>query len=344
LEDVVQGIEGLAAAVQRLSLARSLDEVKAVVRSAARHLTGADGATLALRDGDHVLYADEDAIAPLWKGQRYPLGECVSGWAIQHRAAVVVPDVDLDERVPRDRVRATFVRSMLVVPIRTLDPVGAIGNYWAVAHAPTSLESSLLQALADSTAVALENVRIREELEQVADRSAVVTAVNKQLEQEIEEHWKFAAEVYRQSVTDELTGLYNRRGFFKRAEQELAIARAAKKPGVCLFLDVDGLKDVNDAEGHDAGDRLLVDAADMLRTIFRDDDVLARIGGDEFAVFVPGFSDAGKVIERLRRHDDRVRLSIGACVFDPDQDQGLYELLGTADADMYDDKRARRTG
>jgi len=343
LDDVVHGIEGLASAVQRLSLARSLDEVQAVVRSAARHLTGADGATFVLRDGDQVFYADEDAIAPLWKGQRFPLGECVSGWAIQHRAAVVVPDIDLDDRVPRDAMRGTFVRSLMVVPIRTLDPVGAIGNYWAVRHEPTSLEVSLLQALADSTAVALENVRIREELEQVADRTAVVTAVNKQLEQEIEEHWKFAAEVYRQSVTDELTGLYNRRGFFKRAEQELAIARAAKKPGLCLFLDVDGLKDVNDADGHDAGDRLLVDAADMLRTIFRDDDVLARIGGDEFAVFVPGYSDADNVIARLRGQEDRVRLSIGAVVFDPDEEQGLYELLGAADADMYDDKRARKT-
>ena len=344
MDDVVHGIEGLAAAVQRLSLARSLDEVQAVVRSAARHLTGADGATFVLRDGDQVFYADEDAIAPLWKGQRFPLDQCVSGWAIEHHAAAVVPDIDLDDRVPLELYRATFVRSLLIVPIRTLDPVGAIGNYWAVPHEPTSLEVSLLQALADSTAVALENVRIREELEQVADRTAVVTAVNKQLEQEIEEHWKFAAEVYRQSVTDELTGLYNRRGFFKRAEQELAIARAAKKAGVCLFLDVDGLKDVNDADGHDAGDRLLVDAADMLRTIFRDDDVLARIGGDEFAVFVPGYSDADSVIARLRRHEDRVRLSIGAAVFDPDKDQGLYELLGAADADMYDDKRARKTG
>jgi diguanylate cyclase (GGDEF)-like protein len=344
LDNVVQGIEGLATAVQGLSLARSLDELQGVVCSSARRLTGADGATFVLRDGDQCFYADEDAIAPLWKGQRFPFSQCISGWAMEHHTPVVIPSTDVDDRVPQEHYRPTFVKSLAVVPIRALDPVGAIGNYWAVPREPTSLEMSLLQALADSTAVALENVRMREEMALVADQSAVVTAVNKQLEQEIEEHWKFAAEVYRQSVTDELTGLYNRRGFFKRAEQELALARAAHRPGVCLFLDVEGLKDLNDSAGHDAGDRLLVAAAEMLRTIFRDDDVLARIGGDEFAVFVPGFSDADKVIERLRRHEDRVRMSIGAAVFDPEEDKGLYQLLGAADADMYDDKRARKTG
>ncbi len=342
MSNVVQGIEGLAAAVQRLSLARSLEQVQTVVRSAARALTGADGATFILRDGDQCFYADEDAIAPLWKGQRFAVRDTVSGWAMEHHAPVMIPDVYLDDRVPQEIYRATFVRSLVIVPIRTLDPVGAIGNYWAVPHEPTSLEISLVQALADSTAVALENVRIRAELEQITDHTAEVTAVNRQLEQEIEEHWRFAAEVYRQSVTDELTGLYNRRGFLKRAEQELAVLRAADRSGLCLFLDVDGLKHLNDTVGHDAGDRLLVEAADLLRAVFRDDDVLARMGGDEFAVLVPGCADVDRVVARLRSHDEQVRLSIGTAVFDPKSDQGIFGLLGAADADMYDDKRARR--
>ena len=344
MQTEVQGIEGLAAAVQRLSLARSLQDVQTVVRESARSLTGADGATFVLRDGDQCFYVDEDAIAPLWKGQRFPLTSCVSGWAMHHRTSAVIPDIYVDDRVPHEAYHPTFVRSMVMVPIRTVDPVGAIGNYWAVPHTPSSLEISLLQALADSTAVALENIRIREEMEQVADRTAGLTAVNKQLEQEIEEHWRFAAEVYRQSVTDELTGLYNRRGFFKRAEQELAVVRAAGKHGLCLFLDLDGLKALNDSAGHDAGDQLLVEAADMLRRIFRTDDVLARIGGDEFAVFVPGYTDVANIVGRLRSNDGRVRMSVGSAVFDPVLPRGLYELLGAADADMYDDKRARRTG
>ena len=202
----------------------------------------------------------------------------------------------------------------------------------------------LLQILADAAALSLESIRMRDQLAAVADRTALVSEANAQLEQEIEEHWRFAAEVFHQSVTDELTGLYNRRGFVKRAEQALTVLRESERPGLCLFLDLDGLKAVNDTEGHDAGDQLLTDAAAVLQRLFRTDDVIARIGGDEFAVFVSGYADVDRVLERLRDQEGRVRFSVGTAVFDPGLPQGLYELLGAADADMYDDKRARRTG
>lgn len=202
----------------------------------------------------------------------------------------------------------------------------------------------LLQILADTAALALDSTRMREQLAAVADRTAEVAETKAQLEQEIEEHWRFAAQVFHQSVTDELTGLYNRRGFVKRAEQELAALRESDRPGLCLFLDLDGLKAVNDTEGHDAGDQLLVDAAAVLQRLFRADDVIARIGGDEFAVFVSGYADVDRVLERLRDQEGRVRFSVGTAVFDPGLPQSLYDLLGVADADMYDDKRARRTG
>jgi diguanylate cyclase (GGDEF)-like protein len=338
------GIEGLAKAVQELSLARRTEDVHEVARRASRALTGCDGATVALREGDTCFYADENAIAPLWKGRRVPLTSSISGWAMINAEAVVVPDIRSDARIVQDQFRSTFVSSLVVVPIRTLDPVGAIGNYWAQRHVPTSVEVSLLLALADATAVALENVSMRAQMEEVADRTAAVTEANRQLEQEIEEHWRFAAEVYRQSVTDELTGLYNRRGFFKRAEQELAALQEAGRPGLVLFLDVDGLKDLNDREGHDAGDRLLVRTADVLGTLFRDQDVIGRLGGDEFAVFVPGSDDVDRMVVRLRSRETEIRLSIGSATFDPRAPRGLYELLGAADSQMYDDKRARRAG
>jgi hypothetical protein len=155
----------LVEAIQRLSLARDLGEVQEVVRHAARVLTGADGATFILRDGDHCFYADEDAIAPLWKGQRFPMDMCISGWVMCHRASVVIEDIYADDRIPHDAYRPTFVKSLAVVPIRTLDPIGAIGNYWALPHAADAHELVLLQALADSTAVAIENVNSRQELE-----------------------------------------------------------------------------------------------------------------------------------------------------------------------------------
>jgi putative nucleotidyltransferase with HDIG domain len=151
--------------MQELSFARSIGEIQAVVRTVARALTGADGATFVLREGDFCLYADEDAISPLWKGRRFPIDACVSGWAMTHRRPVAIRDIYADARVPHEAYRPTFVKSLALVPIRTQDPVGAIGNYWASSHEPSSGELELLQTLADSTAAAMENVHVYEELE-----------------------------------------------------------------------------------------------------------------------------------------------------------------------------------
>jgi putative nucleotidyltransferase with HDIG domain len=158
-------VSELLSAIQQLSLARSLPEIQKIVRGAARRLTGADGATFVLRDEGNCFYADEDAISPLWKGQRFPMDVCISGWTMLNKKPALIEDIYADERVPHEAYRPTFVRSLAMVPIRQLDPLGAIGNYWAEPHEPTTREVQLLQALADSTAVALENVRVLTELE-----------------------------------------------------------------------------------------------------------------------------------------------------------------------------------
>jgi len=167
----------LVEVVQRLSLARSRDEIQEIVRRAARQLTGADGATWILRDRDFCFYADEDAISPLWKGQRFPLDACVSGWVMLNSQPAVIPDIYSDPRVPHEAYRPTFVKSLAMVPIRRVDPVGAIGNYWATHHRATDEEVQLLQALADSTAVALENIHALEELERLAHATVAFTFV-----------------------------------------------------------------------------------------------------------------------------------------------------------------------
>ncbi|HWB68723.1 MAG TPA: HD domain-containing phosphohydrolase [Solirubrobacterales bacterium] len=154
----------LVFAVQRLAMARNLIEIQEVVRSAARRLTGSDGATFVLRDGEQCYYADEDAISPLWKGQRFPLESCISGWAMLNREPAVIEDIYADDRIPHEAYRPTFVKSLAMVPIRTRDPIGAIGNYWARPHRPTAREVELLQALADSTAVSMESVNVYEQL------------------------------------------------------------------------------------------------------------------------------------------------------------------------------------
>ncbi len=183
LKRVNQRMRRLVAAVQELSLARDLDSITAVTRKAARELTGADGATFVLRDGDQCFYADEDAIAPLWKGQRFPMGSCVSGWVMEHRQSVVIEDIYSDSRIPIDAYRPTFVKSLAMVPIRPESPIGAIGNYWATRRQPTTEELELLQALANTTAVAIENVNVYNELEKrVQNRTAQLAAANQELE------------------------------------------------------------------------------------------------------------------------------------------------------------------
>ena len=158
--------EPLLAVLQRLSFARTLEEVTAVIRSAARGLTGADGVTFVLRDAAHCYYADEDAIAPLWKGQRFPLDQCISGWVMQHAMPAMIPDITKDPRVPLDAYRPTFVKSLLMVPVRPPDPPAAIGLYWSTVHDATADEFLIANALADAAAMALANVQLYDELKQ----------------------------------------------------------------------------------------------------------------------------------------------------------------------------------
>ena len=179
----LRGMERLVQVIQELSMARDLEMIMAIVRRAARELTGADGATLVLRDGDMCFYADEDAIEPLWKGRRFPIEQCISGWAMLHREAVVLEDIYADPRVPLDTYRATFVKSLAMVPIRRHKPMGAIGNYWAAPCKPSETTVRLLQALADSTASALENLELVRSLEaRVAERAEQLEIANRELE------------------------------------------------------------------------------------------------------------------------------------------------------------------
>lgn len=183
LERENRAMKRLVDAVQRLSLARTLDDVMAVVRHAARELTGADGATFVLRDGDKCFYADEEAIAPLWKGQRFPMSACISGWAMLNRHVAAIEDIYADPRIPQDAYRPTFVKSLVMVPIRPESPIGAIGNYWASRHLASPHEIEMLQALANTTAVALEDVALYSELERrVKERTLQLEQTNQELE------------------------------------------------------------------------------------------------------------------------------------------------------------------
>jgi diguanylate cyclase (GGDEF)-like protein len=154
------------------------------------------------------------------------------------------------------------------------------------------------------------------------------------------------------ALKDELTGLYNRRGFLALAERQLKLARRSGRSLLLFFIDVDGLKEINDLFGHAEGDAALKCTAEALETTCRDSDIIARFGGDEFAVLAieaSGQSEA-TIRERLteflsstsgQASDYKFSVSLGAARFDPWNQTSLRDLIAEADQAMYEQKRCR---
>jgi diguanylate cyclase (GGDEF)-like protein len=161
--------------------------------------------------------------------------------------------------------------------------------------------------------------------------------------------------IHELSLRDELTGLYNLRGFSLLAEQALRVAQRSQLPFSVLYVDVDNLKQVNDSQGHEAGSAMLAEMGHLLKNTFRETDVIGRIGGDEFAV-AGHFSHVAIAIgvERLRaasaaKNADTVRrfplnFSVGHVTADDHAHEILKELVSAADQAMYVEKRAKKVG
>jgi GAF domain-containing protein len=143
----------------RFDDARIQDDVIAVVQATARQALGADGVTFVLRDGDFCHYIEEDAIGPLWKGKKFPLQSCISGWAMLNDQTAAISDIYIDKRIPHDAYRPTFVRSLIMAPVRTDAPVAAIGAYWRTRRKFTPEDIKAVEMLADFAGNALRRVR-----------------------------------------------------------------------------------------------------------------------------------------------------------------------------------------
>lgn len=154
------------------------------------------------------------------------------------------------------------------------------------------------------------------------------------------------------ALTDELTGLYNRRGFLALAERQLKLAQRSGRSLLLFFIDVDGLKEINDVFGHAEGDTALKCTAEALETTFRDSDVIARFGGDEFAVLAIEASDQSEatIRERLteflnsasrQESNYKFSVSLGAARFDPWNPSSIRDLIAESDQVMYEQKRRR---
>lgn len=161
MTDPAHAADLLTSTVSDLSTAQDVETITGIVASAVRQLMGSEGATFVLREDDKCYYVDEDAISPMWKGQKFPLTACISGWSMLNRQVVKIRDIYQDNRIPHDAYRPTFVKSLTMAPIRKSDPIGALGAYWKDEHTPDDEEVRLLEVLANSAAVALENLELR---------------------------------------------------------------------------------------------------------------------------------------------------------------------------------------
>lgn len=156
------------------------------------------------------------------------------------------------------------------------------------------------------------------------------------------------------ATIDTLTHLHNRRGFLLGARKLLHFAKRMREPACLVFIDLDGLKNINDELGHDAGDQALLHTASLLSENLRESDILARLGGDEFCVLFSGTSALGAstAIERLQeavdqyngdaREGPRLSLSVGVADWYPTSGETLEDLMKRADAKMYTHKRSKR--
>ena len=154
------------------------------------------------------------------------------------------------------------------------------------------------------------------------------------------------------SLTDELTGLYNRRGFFTLAERQLKFAARAEQGMLLLFADLDGMKGINDTFGHHIGDQALRRTAELLKATLRESDLIARLGGDEFVILaMESRPDGGDSLKQRLRDGIAISnaggdtpfqlsLSLGIIRFDPQYPRPLHEMLASADGLMYQEKRA----
>ncbi|MDO8281493.1 MAG: GGDEF domain-containing protein [Thermodesulfovibrionia bacterium] len=156
------------------------------------------------------------------------------------------------------------------------------------------------------------------------------------------------------SLTDDLTDLYNRRGFFALAEHQLKVADRQKQGLFLLYADFDNLKKINDKFGHNEGSRALVETAKILKKHFRKSDIMARMGGDEFAI-IPVVSTGerpDKIAERLKKYLElyyskknfgyKLSISIGIAYYDPNKPCSIDELLSRADKLMYKQKKLKK--
>lgn len=172
---------------------------------------------------------------------------------------------------------------------------------------------------------------------------------------DISERKKLEEKLRHASITDEMTGLYNRRGFLELARNQLQLAGRNDNESVVLYIDLDNMKWINDNLGHEIGDQALIETATLLKNLFRESDIISRLGGDEFVVFMSTLSNGETERSVVKRFEDELKalnlqegrkyqllISAGTVHFDPNAPCSIEELLSKADTLMYEHKKRKK--
>jgi diguanylate cyclase (GGDEF)-like protein/PAS domain S-box-containing protein len=316
---------------ERLLSPTPIEEMSALVLDQARRLTSSASGFVGhvdQRTGNLVPAAMTADARDMSQGHPDALGHFHENsglwrWILEERRAIVTSMPSLD---PRYRGMPDWhlpVGPFLAVPAIMS---GAIVGLIVVANAETPyLERDLdaVERLAGLYAIAVQRTRTENELLDL-------------------------------SLVDELTKVYNRRGFLTLSEQQLKVAHRTRKEMALFYVDLDDLKKINDSSGHEEGDAALVETAEVLKDAFRDSDIIARLGGDEFAVLAIDVAE-GKAASLVRRIRERLQirnarsgiayplaLSLGISRYDPDKPCTLQDLLAQADRKMYQEKMSKK--